>query len=491
MGTTEVRSEARLVTSAGLIAGALFVLALGIVTGVSAFGAAAFVVVVTVLVVPRWAYLSWPQLMAWLLLIILFIPIRRYTIPMNLPFELEPYRGFVALLILGWFASLLADPRTRFRRTGFEAPLALIVATALVSIVANPGRVAQLSTEVEKALMFFASFVLVVYLTASVVRRLDEIDFLVKTLVAGGAVVAGFAIVEARTGINVFNHLTQVIPVLRADNSATGELVRFGAGKARVFGPAQHPIALSAALVMIAPLAVYLARRYRQRRWMLCALALAVGCASTISRTGIMMFVVVGLIFLWLRPQETRRLWPALLLAPVVIHFVLPGTLGAIRHSFFPAGGVLAEQKSMPGASGSGRLADVGPALDEWKREPLVGVGFGTRVVDPDIRGPRANILDNQWLGTLLETGALGILGWVWFFTRAIRRFGAEAKRDDSARGWLLASLTAGVAAYGVGMLTFDAFSFIQVTFLLFILVGLGSAVMATRPVPLPVSGSG
>ena len=115
----------------------------------------------------------------------------------------------------------------------------------------------------------------------------------------------------------------------------------------------------------------------------------------------------------------------------------------------------------------------------------MLGQGFGTRVVDDDGDAARANILDNQWLGTLLETGAVGFFGWAWFFVRVVRKFGAEARRDDSERGWLLASLAAGVAAFAVGMLTFDAFSFIQVTFLLFILVGLGSALLAERPTPL------
>jgi len=36
-------------------------------------------------------------------------------------------------------------------------------------------------------------------------------------------------------------------------------------------------------------------------------------------------------------------------------------------------------------------------------------------------------------------------------------------------------------------MLTYDAFSFIQVTFVLFIFVGLGSALLAERPTPVPV----
>jgi hypothetical protein len=361
----------------------------------------------------------------------------------------------------------------------------VIVGAAFASIVANPARVAHVSTAVNKGLMFFLSFVLVLFLVASVIRRLEDVDRLTKTLVIGGTVVAFFAFVEARTGFNVFNHLSRVFPFLRGGTIGGPEFIRMGTGRLRVFGSAEHPIALSAALVMVVPLAVYLARRYAQRRWVVCALVLCIGATSTVSRTGVMMFVVMGLVFLWLRPRETRRLWPALLPALVVIHFAVPGTLGSIKNSFMPPGGLVAEQKSQAGHSGSGRLADLGPGLQEWKRQPLLGQGFGTRVVQPTGSATSNNILDDQWLGTLLETGALGFVGWLWFFARAVRRFGAEAKRDGSARGWLLASITASVAAYGVGMLTYDAFSFIQVTFLLFILIGLGSALTAERSAPV------
>jgi len=305
------------------------------------------------------------------------------------------------------------------------------------------------------------------------------------TLVGGGAVVAFFAIIEARTGINVFNHLSRVMPFLRPGGEGEPEaFLKFGSSKLRVFGSAQHPIALSAAFVLLSPLGLYLARRYRQRRWWLCVTLLVAGCASTVSRTGIMMFVVVVLVFLWLRPKDTRRLWPALIPALIVIKLVLPGTLGAIKNSFMPPGGLVAEQQSMPGASGSGRLADLGPALQKWKQKPLVGEGFGTRVVDPSAGNLKSNILDNEWLGTLLEIGALGFFGWLWFFARVVRRLGKEAKEDDSERGWLLVSIAASVAAFAVGMFTFDAFSFIQVTFLMFICVGLGSALLAERPTP-------
>jgi polysaccharide biosynthesis protein PslJ len=486
MSTAAVENRPRSVVPAVLVVTSLTALALGVVSGISTIGTTVVALFVTIVALTRATAIGWPKLIGALILLILLIPIRRYALPGDLPFQLEFYRVFVVFLILGWFASLLVDPRVSFRKTGFEGPLIVIVGAAFASVVANPDRVAPVSSEVEKSLMFLISFVLVVYVTVSVIRRLDNVDYLAKTLVAGGAVVALAAIVEARTGYNVFNHLSRVMPFLH-DLGDVGGYQRVGTAKLRVFASAQHPIALSAALVLLAPLAVYLARRYRQRRWLLCALALVAASAATVSRTGVLMFVVVGVVFFWLRPQETRRLWPVILLAPVVIHFVLPGTLGAIKQSFLPAGGLLAEQRASAESSGSGRLADLGPALQLWTRQPLVGQGYGTQVVDLSKPGIESNILDNQWLGTLLATGIVGAFGWLWFFVRAIRRFGAEARRDDSERGWLLTAITACVAAYAVGMLTFDAFAFIQVTFLMFILVGLGAALLAERPTPLAV----
>lgn len=429
--------------------------------------------------------IPWRYLLALLIFVILLVPIRRYSLPADLPFQLELYRVLVGVLVLGWIGSLLADRRVRLLRTGFEGPLAVIVGAATASVIVNPGRVAETSTEVNKALMFLLSFIVVLYLTVSGLRRLGDVDFLAKCLVGGGTIVSVFAIVEARTGYNVFNHLAAVMPFLR-DLGDVGGFQRVGTAKLRVFASAQHPIALSAALVMLAPLAIYLARRHAQRRWLVCALILGVACASTVSRTGVVMFLVVAVVFLWLRPRETLRLWPALLAAAVVTHFALPGTLGAIRNSFFPPGGLLAEQRGSADTSGSGRLADLGPALELWTRQPVLGQGYGTNVVNPDAGGIEANIFDDQWLGTLLSTGIVGFAGWVWLFVLAIRRFGREAERDTSERGWLLTAITAGIAAYGVGMLTYDAFAFIQVTFLLFIFVGLGSVVL--REDPLAVS---
>jgi hypothetical protein len=50
-------------------------------------------------------------------------------------------------------------------------------------------------------------------------------------------------------------------------------------------------------------------------------------------------------------------------------------------------------------------------------------------------------------------------------------------------------ALVAAVAAFGVGMFTFDAFAFTQVTFVFFVLVAMGAALtMAPDPVRMPSS---
>jgi hypothetical protein len=422
----------------------------------------------------------WRHALTLLLLVVLFIPIRRYRMPGDLPFQAEPYRVLVAVLVLGWIASLLVDARVRLRHSGFGGPVFAVLAAALASIAVNPDRVNLLQSQVAKAFTFLLSFILVFYLVVSCIRRRAAADLLVKTLVVGGAVTAILATIEARTGWSPFTRLDAVLPFLTPFEAAD---TNFDIARGpRAYGSAQHPIALSAALVLLVPLGAYLIRT-ASRAWWLALAALVLGVMSTVSRTGVVMLFVVGLIFLWLRPRETRRFWPALIPLLVATQLLLPGTLGTLKYSFFPEQGLIEDQSGLAGdCRSSGRVADLGPSLREWARKPVFGYGFGTRVVEGP--NPNACILDNQWLGNLLEVGAVGALAWLWLFLRGVRRLGRRAKTDSSADGWLVAATTASVAAFAVGMFTFDSFSFVQVTFLFFIILALGAsrATVATRP---------
>jgi polysaccharide biosynthesis protein PslJ len=465
------------VVSAALVLGALGVLTLTVFSGAGVTIVAPVVGVTVLFVINYKRLLSWPALTMGLVLVILIVPIKRYTIPGNLPFQLEPYRIYVAMVAMMWIGALLVDPRVRFRKSGLEAPLFLFCAAALGSVIFNEARITKLNvnTEVTKQLTFFASFVIVFYLIVSVVRTYEQIDRVLKTMVAGGAVVAVFAVIESRTGFNIFDHLNKVVPVLKPvqDIPVLDTLQR--GGKTRVFGSAQGPIALGAAFAFLLPLAVYLATR-ASKYWWIAGGFLAFGALATVSRTSILMLIVIAVVFFWLRRQQVKRFWPALLPLVVMVHLLLPGTIGSLRASFFPQGGLIAQQSDRAGTRGSGRIADLGPALDEYSQTPIFGQGFGSRLTGREKQN--AQILDDQWLKTLLETGIVGAFAWAWLYVRSVRRLAVRAKKDLSDRGLMFVAFAASIASFAFGMFLYDAFSFIQVTFLLFIVLALGSVAL-------------
>jgi hypothetical protein len=468
------------IVSSTIVAGALGLLGWTVIEGRAIFAAAAAVAVLVLLIAGHRTLLSWRSLIVWLLLVILFIPIRRYKLAAGLPFDLEPYRLMVMFLVAAWFTSLLIDPRVRLRRSVYDRVIGLIFISVLASDVANPARVSSLGSYVVKSLTFFISFLFVYYVVVSLVRSGRDIDLVVKVLAGGGGAIAFFSLIERRTGFNIFNYLGKVAPLLQYQGSWNGIGVERG-GQLRVYGPAEHPIALGAAFVMLLPLVVYLIRKTGQRRWFGVAVLLTCAMLATSSRTVITMMLVVIVVFLWLRPRETKRLWPAVIPVLLAVHIAVPGAIGTLKASFFPSGGLLKEQSTVVRGNelrANGRLAKLGPSIQEWEEKPLFGLGAGTRVVGFQVKFNNAFILDDQWLGTLLDVGALGICAYLWLFFRAVRRCGRAAKEDDTARGWLLTGLAASMAAFGVGMLTFDAFSFIQVTFLFWIMLSLSAVLL-------------
>ena len=402
----------------------------------------------------------------------------------------------VGLLLIGWFISLLVDRRVRWRATGFEGPLLMIVAVTLGSDLANPGRVGSVSSFVVKELWLFGCFVLFVYLIASVVKTREAVDRIVAVCVSAGTLVAIGAIVQRRTGYNVFLHLHAVLPMFHYDPTAAAAIEERGGGL-RAFASAGHPIEFSTVMAMMVPFAVYLAVSRRKRIWWLSASLLALADFTGGSRTGIIGVAVVLVVFLWLRPRQTLRCWPALIPLLIALHFAAPGALGNVVEEFFPKGGLVHQQSETEvGPKGeiilSSRLSRIGPVLHEYNQiDPLLGLGYGTRVTGRATIADNAIVLDDEWLDTLLETGLLGVLAWMWLFGRGIRRAGARAKLErDSPEGWLAVALAASLAAFGVAMFLYDAFGFVQGTFFAFTLVGLAGVVLRL-PVTVPVRGRG
>src|SRR5437868_7162904 len=249
------------------------------------------------------AILRWRSLIALILIVILFIPMKRYSLPASLPINLEPYRLLVFFVAVGWATSLLIDPRVRFRRTPVDLPLVLFAFVALLSDITNRGRVNAVQSEVVRKALFFLTYFIVFYLTVSVVRRFSEVEFVTRVLVAGAALVGVLALLERNTGYDVFNHLQTVVPFLHLDAHQLPHIHR--GGRLRVYASSQHPIALGAALAMLVPFAIYLTRR--SAWWWGAAVLLALGSLATGSRTAAVMFAVIVLAYLLLRRVQVRR----------------------------------------------------------------------------------------------------------------------------------------------------------------------------------------
>jgi O-antigen ligase len=428
--------------------------------------------------------MSWTVLIGAMVLVVLLIPNNgTYVLPESLPFQLEPYRVAVGLLLIGWIIALLVDPRVRARVTGFEGPLALIIAVTLGSDLANPGRVDTVSTYVVKALWLFSCFVLFYYLVVSVVRSRATVERILTVLVSAGCVVAVGALVQRRTGYNIFDHLH--LPLFHFNAAATASLEERG-GNLRAFASAGNPIEMSTVMAMLVPLAVYLAISRRRRIWWVAATLLLLAVFVGGSRTGVVGVVVLIGVFVWLRPRQTLRCWPALIPMLAILHVAAPGAIGGVIGEFFPKEGLVQQQSETEiGPHGevkySNRLARIGPVFHEYLlHDPLVGQGYGSRVTGyHEEAADNAIILDDQWLDTLLETGLLGVLAWAWLFARTIRRLGARSKLERHTReGWLPVALCASVATYVTSMFFFDAFGFVQATFIAFTLFALSAALL-------------
>ena len=449
-----------------------------------------FLALVTCVTLTARRLFRWETMVALLAAVIFLIPIKRYVTP-GASFNLEPYRIYVAFLAGAWFGALMVDPRIRLRRTGLEGPVGMFVFAMLASVAANDGRIRELGIQkdVVKTLTFFGSFLIILFLVVSVARTYIDIHRVVHTVVVCATTVAFFGLIESRTHFNIFNHLHPLLPGLQFQDPAyTAGLTPAylsRSGVERIYASSAHPIELSAVLVMVIPLAVYLKRVTGQRRWIIAALLLALATLATLSRTGFLMMLVTLLVFLWLRPVETRRLWPWVVPVVLACAIVVPHTLTSLYDAFFPKGGLIAQQDQRNvGSQDGGRLTDIGPSLREYEQHPLLGEGFGTRisqrlgVLEGRVGAATARILDDQWLGSLLETGAIGFLSLVWLFVRPIRRLARRAKADSGPEGWLAAALAASLTSFAISMLTFDAFGFVQVTILTFLLLALSSSLL-------------
>ena len=231
--------------------------------------------------------LNWPNAVGFLLLVVWFVPIKGYALPVDLPFNLEHYRLTILLLVLALAVSVAAR-RRRFSLAGRGFAVACLAGAALVSQSLNFASVdagSGVPGTAIKSLSYFLGYLIVYLIVCSVLDSRESVDTAIRFLVAGGAVVAASALYEARFGFNVFDHLHEWLPGFERQFRAVQEE---RAGRIRVIASAQHPIAMGVALTLVVPFAFYLAGRARSvarsRLWLQASRAFSRSVRSPRSR---------------------------------------------------------------------------------------------------------------------------------------------------------------------------------------------------------------
>lgn len=298
---------------------------------------------------------------------------------------------------------------------------------------------------------------------------MERVEVLVQRIAMGGGLVALLGLLQFATG-KAYTDLIQ-IPGLSTNQALNAVLSRDL--YARPSGTALHPIEFAVSMNTFLPICLHVAltatHLSRFRRWFPVA-AIAMAIPLSISRSAIVGCAVVFLILLPTWPP--RRRVGALIagaLTLCVVFLTVPGMLGTITKLFT---GISNDDSALS------RTDSYPLAFDFISRSPLVGRGFQTFL-------PRYRILDNQYLGLLIEIGVLGVaalLG-VWL-TAMVAGLAARHRFTDERSRSCAASLVAGVGAPMACLAFVDGFSFPMMSGLAFLCVGLAGAVFTLSREP-------
>ena len=339
----------------------------------------------------------------------------------------------------------------------------VFVGAVLVSYVVatrRPIEAIELSSA-DRGLLIIVSWFGITLLSGDGIPSRERLDALLRRLVVMAGAVAVLGCVQFFSGMSFVDRL--VIPGLSANNEVASIYARNGF--ARVAGTSTHPIEFGVMLTMVLPIALHYAfgdlHRTRLRRWWPVA-AIAVAVPVTMSRSAVIGVVVVLAVLMptWATAVR-RRAYAAILGLLLVVYLAVPGLLGTMIRLFTGISG---------DDSAQSRTDSYAFAWQFIERAPVFGRGFSTFL-------PMYRILDNQYLGLLIETGVVGLVAFLVLIVTGIRVANRlrRASEDPALRS-LLRSLVACIGSAACAVATFDAFGFAQVAGLLFLALGCVSA---------------
>jgi polysaccharide biosynthesis protein PslJ len=371
-----------------------------------------------------------------------------------------------------WVAERIALGRVGVgRRTVQKAMLIFSVAVVLSYIAATtrPIEAVELRSA-DRALLSLCSWLGILLLAADRIPSRDRLDRLLRRVVLAGGALGSLGIVQFFTHKGWIDQIQIPGLVYNTDLFSVDSRDAFS----RPAGTAIHPIEFGVVLTMILPIAIHYALtdvgRARVRRWFP-VVAIAMAVPVSVSRTAVLGTITVLLFLLPTWPRDLRwRAYGAIVVALSAVYVLVPGLLGTFKGLFFGISG---------DSSALSRTDSYTTALQFFERSPIIGRGISTFL-------PAYRILDNQYLGVLIEMGVVGLISVLILFGSGIWT-SARIRRvnpDETTRqlSWVLAASTAaGAVSFG----TFDLLGFPMATGMVFLVLGCIGALQRLAPVPV------
>ena len=427
---------------------------------------------------------AWPHTNRWIPWILAAFVAMLWLVPFDSiqifgagPFDLKLDRILIMVMTVIWLAGVFSGgaARATFHRGPIGMVLLVFLAIAVASVILNIASVARLN-EMEpaiKKLALLTSYVTFFFVVASTVKREEIERFL--TLFLGLATVSAVGMLyDYFTFSNPFINLTAA---LVPEQFYANPFVAVGASPDAMFsqynvvGPTLHALAAATMFAIALSYAVIRLVQTQDARQRLLygaiTLLLLAAVYSTGRKTGSFASIAALSVLFAYRPKEMMRLVP--------IAIVLFGALALARPTIIEQQlNHVAPGKVSEGASGDARAADYPAVSPDFKAHMLTGRGYGT--YDPD----KYRILDNQYLGLLLETGILGMAAFaLCWLSVAFAAFRRNRSAELAAAAPALAAAGAAVA-FGVSALLFDVLAFAQVPYLFMFSAAI--AVVSTAP---------
>ncbi len=335
---------------------------------------------------------------------------------------------------------------------GFNPVRTLLLAFGLVALIGYAVGLTKVLSVVEatasiRALINYAGFAGLGLLVVDGIRDRRHLDRLLELIVLGASLLAIYGIVQFATGLSPDSYIRipglvlQEVDITLARSMFT-----------RVQGTSLHPIEFGVILALVLPIALHYAmhgttvRPPSRWRW-IPVLLILIASPMSVSRSSVLGIIVgVGLLAMtWTWRTRLKALGFAIVLA-LAMRAAIPGLLGTLL-------GMFTWFEDDP--SVEGRTQDYPKVLEFFHQDPWLGRGIGTFVPAEHF------FLDNEYLGTLITTGLLGLVVLIALFLvvisvgRAVRRYST-----DPATRSLGQALAAAALVSMVTWVTYDGLGF-------------------------------